>query len=131
MLRNQESIASLTKYLFYINAFIWMFFSITSLYILRGNPIYPQNMLGFIVVLMFCNSAALFLSGYWIKSRRTITKIFSITVLLVNILLTFTDEFGFFDLATLLLDIVLLCLVIFLIISNRRSEKSKFQERAG
>lgn len=36
-----------------------------------------------------------------------------ITVLVVNIVLTFTDQFGIFDLLTLLLDLILLALVLF------------------
>jgi hypothetical protein len=35
-------------------------------------------------------------------------------VLAVNILLTFTDQFGLFDFLTLLLDLVLLALVLLL-----------------
>ncbi len=44
--------------------------------------------------------------------RRRVWYYFALAVLAVNIVLTVTDQFGAFDLATLLLDLILLGLLV-------------------
>jgi len=98
--------------LFGLNAVIWLVFGVTSL--ARLTRIYPEQKLTYTIVglLMFGNVAALLLSA-WLAGRPwKWGYILALGVLLANILLTFTDQFGFFDLATLLLDLVILGLLI-------------------
>jgi len=69
-----------------------------------------------ISILMVVNAAAMVLSGIGIGRQKRVFLFFAILVLLVNILLTFTDQFGFFDLVTLILDFIL----VFLLVVNRK-----------
>ena len=52
------------------------------------------------------------LSAWGLGRGQTIFIYFALAVLLVNIILTFTDQFGLFDFLTLVIDVVLLELVI-------------------
>jgi hypothetical protein len=54
----------------------------------------------------------LLLSGVGIGKRNKIFYYFAIVLLAINIVLTVTDEFGLFDLITLIIDLVLLGLLI-------------------
>ena len=47
-------------------------------------------------------------AGIGIGRRRRLFYFFAMAILAVNIILTVTDEFGLLDLATLLIDLVLL-----------------------
>jgi hypothetical protein len=61
---------------------------------------------------MFGNMAAMLVCGIGIGTPNKLFYYLALFVLAVNIILTVTDEFGFFDFSTLLIDIVLLALVI-------------------
>ena len=97
--------------LFFINAMIWLAF---GLYTLLGMVSrYPGYVMVYIVgVLMLGNVTAMALSGFLIGKKNKWFFFFALFVLAINILLTFTDQFGFFDLATLVLDLVLFVILI-------------------
>ena len=59
-------------------------------------------------ILMFGNAAAMLLAGLGLATRRRLAFYFAIFILLVNIILTLTDQFGALDLATLVIDAILL-----------------------
>lgn len=63
-------------------------------------------------ILMFGNAGAMLLAGIGIGKPRRLFYLFAMAVLAVNIILTFTDQFGIFDLLTLLVDLALLAFLI-------------------
>ncbi len=102
----------IVRTLFFLNAVIWLLFGLISLYrIASGDNAYPITML-VIAVLMFGNVVALTLSGFVVKWPQKRWFWLATAVLLINILLTFTDQVGIFDLLTLLLDVTILSLLI-------------------
>ena len=97
--------------LFFLNAAIWVVFGIVSVIRLAGNA--GQGVTAVVVaILMFGNAGAMALSGALLGKRRLLFYLFALAVLAVNVALTFTDQFGAFDLITLVIDLVLLGILI-------------------
>ena len=97
--------------LFILNAAIWLGFGIVSVVRLGGNA--GQGVTAVVVaILVFGNSGAMALSGALLGRRRLLFYLFALAVLAVNVVLTFTDQFGAFDLITLVIDLVLLGILI-------------------
>jgi hypothetical protein len=97
---------------FYLNAAIWLSFGVWSLIrIMNQNP--EQGTTTWIVaLLMFGNVGAMLICGAGIGTGRVVFYYLAIFVLVVNIILTLTDQFGIFDLITLLIDLILLGILI-------------------
>ena len=103
----------LAQRLFFLNAFIWLTFGIMGiLRLARGNTT-PTITLWVITILMFGNVGALVISGWWLGKRSKWAFIFALAVLGINLLLTFTDQVGFFDILTALIDLVIVGLLIY------------------
>lgn len=98
--------------LFGLNAGIWLLFGIIFLLRQTGNGSAQQTVFFVIALLMFANGGAMLVSARLLAMRRRIFFFFAIALLLVNIILTFTDQFGVFDLLTLLLDLLLLGILL-------------------
>ena len=83
-----------------------------------------DNRLSAVIVAIFMlgNAVAMFISGLLIYRRIKWGYYFSVAVVALNIILTFTDQFGIADFLTLLVDIVLLMILISL--SNLYFSKS-------
>jgi hypothetical protein len=97
--------------LFFLNAVIWLILGIVSLLRLsRGSPIPIIMALG-IAIMMFGNASAMIVSGFGLRKWRGFYYL-ALAVLLVNIVLTFTDQVGLLDILTFALDLVLLGLLI-------------------
>ena len=96
--------------LFFLDAAIWIALGITSLLnVARGSTsIMTAIVIG---VLMFGNAGAMVLSGFGLGKWRGFYYL-ALAVLLVNIVLTFTDQVGSLDILTFLLDLALLVLLI-------------------
>jgi len=101
-----------TQLLFYLNAAIWLIFGLISLYRLQVNTV--TNEIAFLVIasLMFGNVAMLLISGYVLKWPHKRWFWLVTAVLLINIVLTFTDQVGIFDLITLLIDLLSLSFLV-------------------
>jgi hypothetical protein len=97
--------------LFFLNAAIWLVFGIESVVRFVGNGGLRVTAL-LVAILMFGNAGAMALSGVLLGKRRMLFYLFALAVLAVNVLLTFTDQFGAFDLITLIIDLVLLGILI-------------------
>lgn len=69
-------------------------------------------MAAIIAMLMFVNAAVLIWIGWGIGKGQRLYYYFGLLVLAGNIILTLTDEFGIFDLVTLILAAGLLILLI-------------------
>ena len=98
--------------IFRLNAVIWLVFGIISLVRLAGNPTHQTITLFVVASLMFVNVGAMLLSAWLISKRNQWLYLIALTVLLGNIILTFTDQFGLFDLITLVIDLILLGIML-------------------
>lgn len=103
--------------LFFVNAAIWLLFGVISLARMANQT--TQFTAALVIgVLMLGNVAAMLIAGVGVGQQKRWATAFGLAVLLINIILTITDEFGIFDLITLLLDGWLLALLI----ATRRHE---------
>jgi hypothetical protein len=98
--------------LFFLIGGIWIVFGVAALLGTVGGALGPSIVAWIVAGLMFANAGALIWIGWRLEEGDRRTYILGIAVLAVNILLTVTDEFGFFDLITLLIDLTLLTLLI-------------------
>ena len=98
--------------LFFILGTIWIVFGAASLIRMANSGTNPTITLWVIAVLMFGNAGALIFVGWGIGKRLKLFFYLGILVLAANTFLTVTDEFGVFDLITLILDLALLVLLI-------------------
>ena len=97
--------------LFFLNAAIWLVFGVVSVIRLAGNA--GQGVAAVVVaILIFGNAGAMALSGALLGKRRLLFYFFALAVLVVNVLLTFTDQVGALDWITFALDLVLLGIMI-------------------
>jgi hypothetical protein len=97
--------------LFLMNTAIWVLLGILSLAKLRSGP--NQVIVALMIaILMFGNAGAMLVAGIGIGRQNRWFFYLGIAVLLVNILLMFTDQFGFYDFITLAIDLILLGLLI-------------------
>jgi len=100
------------RWLLLLNAAIWLVLGLLT-------RVRPEGLSGldeafyWIIVGMMAANAALFLSSaIAIGIRRRAAWTFVVAVLAINILFTFTDQVGFFDLATFAIDAVVLALLL-------------------
>ncbi|MBN2549251.1 MAG: hypothetical protein JXB15_08845 [Anaerolineales bacterium] len=93
--------------LFFLNTLIWLILALTT---------YLQSAFSLswiLALLMLGNAAAMALAGWGLYKKDRRAYYFSLALLGVNILLTFTDQFGLLDGITLAIDLVLLGLLFF------------------
>lgn len=95
-----------------LNTAVWLTFGIISLLRLSLQNPEQIGVLSIVAVLMFGNVAALLLAAWLLSWQPKWGFYVALAVLLVNIVLTFTDQFGLFDLLTLLLDLTILALLL-------------------
>jgi len=98
--------------LFFVNAAVWLAFGVFSLVRLATGTAAQTLVLLVVAILMFGNVGAMLVAGAGIGTRRRPFYYFGAVVLVVNIVLTVTDEFGLFDFITLVIDLMLLGLLI-------------------
>jgi hypothetical protein len=106
------SLTRMTQALFFFNAAIWLILGITSLLRLANSSGGQPASLWMVAILMFGNVAALLLCGWGIGTTQKGYFYLAFLVLAINILLTVTDQFGVLDLATLVIDVILLGLLV-------------------
>lgn len=90
----------------------WLLFG--GLFLIRNTAgmSLPPGWAGLIGLLMFGNAAAFTLAGFGLGTGRRPYFYFSLLLVVVNLLLTVTDEVGLFDAITLLLLLILLVLLL-------------------
>ena len=98
--------------LFFIMSAIWIAFGSAMLIRIFNSSTNPTITLWVVALLMFGNAGAFLLLGWGIGRSNRLFFYLGILVLAANIFLTFTDEFGLYDLLTLIIDLVLLVLLI-------------------
>jgi uncharacterized protein YebE (UPF0316 family) len=101
-----------TRLLFFLNTILWLAFGVSTVAGVVSS--YQEDILmqWMVAIMMFGNAYAMMISGIGILSGRKIFYLLALTVIIVNIILTFTDQFGLFDFITLVLDGVILALLI-------------------
>ena len=97
---------------FVILGVIWLVFGVYSLFKITGGSTSQSNFAWIITGLMFINGAVLIWIGWGFREARRNYFFLALLVLGGNILLTITDEFGIFDLVTLLIAISLFMLLL-------------------
>ena len=109
---NRVNHVKIVQVLFTLNAVIWLSFGLYTLFGMADR--YPgQTIIVYVFgYLMLGNVGAMVLSGYLTGKPKRSFFYFGVFVLVMNIMLTVTDQFGFFDLVTLLIDLILLALLI-------------------
>jgi hypothetical protein len=101
------------RWLFILMGVVWLAFGVWS--IMRIGEVssnVPIEVLWIVAILMFVNAFLLFWVGWGIARGNSVYYYFGILLLAGNIFLTFTDEFGLFDILTLIIDVILLVLLI-------------------
>ena len=98
--------------LFNLMAVIWFILAMLTLF--QGGGLQSASIAGFLILaaLMVGNALGFFVLGLGIRSARRFWFSLGYVFLAINILLTFTDQFGAWDLITLILDILLLVLLV-------------------
>ena len=98
--------------LFFILAAIWLLFGILSL-IRMANGATDQTITMWVVaVLVVANAGAMLVAALGLRNRHRLCYYFALALLVANLVLTVTDQFGIFDLITLLIDTALFALLI-------------------
>jgi hypothetical protein len=103
----------IAQVIFFVNAAIWLIFGIAGILRLTNGTDTPVMVLWVITILMFGNVGAMLLAGFWLGRRSRGAFFFALAVLIVNLILTFTDQVGFFDILTALIDLGLIGLILF------------------
>ena len=98
--------------LFFVNATIWLLFACFSIFQMANTNSEQIITMGIFAALMSGNIAAMILSGIWLGKTHKQYYYFALIVLIVNIILIVTDEYGLFYIITLLLDLGLFGLLI-------------------
>jgi hypothetical protein len=98
--------------LFYLNAAIWMIFSVVTMGYIQYDPPVPIMVQWVIAVLMVGNAGAMAFSGYFLSKKARWSYLLAVIVLSINIILTVTDQVGIFDWITLLIDLVLMIILL-------------------
>ena len=92
--------------LFFLSSLIWLAFGAYTLLGMAGR--YPNQITIYVVgIVMIGNLGAMALSGFLLSKQNKRFYVFALLVIVVNILLTFTDQFGLFDFITMVIDLVL------------------------
>ncbi len=94
--------------LFLLNAALWLVIGGISLVRIAHNTTLPIAALCMIVVLMLGNAGVMIFCGWKMVKRPQRYYYFAVAVVVVNLILTVTDEFGIFDLIVLISNSVLL-----------------------
>lgn len=101
----------LAQGLFVLNALIWISFGGATMLRMSDTPELRVTML-VVAFLMAGNAVAMLVSAWGVSTGRSLLYWLAVAVVVINIALTFTDQFGLFDLVTLLLDLILLGLLV-------------------
>lgn len=97
--------------LFVLNTIVWIALGIESLLHLDARQPVPPIVALVIALLMFGNAGAMLLAALGLGQRKRLFVYFASALIAINIVLTVTDQFGALDLATLVIDVILLGLL--------------------
>ena len=97
----------IVRYLLGLSALIWAVFAFFTRYNLAEQ--YPEQGAPYdlIALMMVGNATAMLVAAWLVGKGKRLFYLLTLALMLVNIFLTFTDQFGGFDLATLILDLII------------------------
>jgi len=98
--------------LFFLNAALWIVFGALGLARMVSRPTEPPSIGWIISLLMLANAAVMLWLGWGLGKGRKLFFYLAIPVLVVNSVLSVTDQFGLLDLIALAIDVALLILLI-------------------
>ena len=109
----------LTRYLFFLNAAVWLAFGIASLLLraLDGGSLVRWV----ITVMMVANAAVMFWFGVKIITGQNRVFFLAILYIALNVALSLTDQFGWIDALILFLN---LCLLGLLFLTRHRMNQN-------
>lgn len=114
-------VVNTARWLFVLLGIIWLVFGVWSIScIMTESSGQPDALFWVVAILMFVNALLAIWIGWGIGRGNNLYYYFGLLILAGNIFLTFTDEFGLFDLLTLIINIALLLMLI--------AARSKFLE---
>jgi len=111
----------LARALLDLNAAIWLLLGVMTVVQGTGGGLGGPAATWILASLTAGNAAVMLWFGLHLGKGGRYTGAFAVLFLLTNIVLTVTDEFGVFDLITLVLDGVILALVIGVLVRGRRT----------
>ena len=102
----------IAQILFFLNTLIWLVFGVISL--VRVTDSYPGQAViaAVIAAMMFGNALCMFIGGLWLGKPGKASFFFALAVLAINIVLTFTDQFGWLDFGTFVVDATIFGLLL-------------------
>lgn len=112
-MRTPHNFVKIAAFLFMLIGFTWILFSINSTNRVLNSGDLPAWLIWVLSIMMFGNGLVLIAMSWGIWHQKRFFYWAGLAVLLLNIVLTFTDQFGFFDLITLIFDLGLFGFLIF------------------
>ncbi len=110
----KTNLFNITAGLFLLIGGIWIVFSLITIFRSANHSTMPVFLFWVLSILMIGNGVFLIITGWGIYHQKRSFYWFGLFWLAVNIILTFTDQFGVFDLITLVIDLGLFGLLIFI-----------------
>jgi len=101
-----------SQVLLWLSAGIWFVLGGFSLFGEPGDDSSQVATLVVIATLMFANSAMFIVVGLGLGIRRPWAWWLAVVVVIANLLLTFTDQIGFYDITTAVVDAAILALLV-------------------
>ena len=113
MSENKENnrLIKTAKALFFILAIVWFIFGITAAIETAKLPGASFQILIIVALIYIANAVLMFVAG-WGLGKAAIFYFFGVLLLVMNIFLSATDEFGLADLLTMMLDLVLFIILV-------------------
>jgi hypothetical protein len=94
---------------------VWLIFGAVTVYRLTAGKTYGHPAAGVVVaVLMFGNALAFLVSGWGLSRYPRFFVVISLLLVVVNIILSFTDQVGLFDILTAGVDVMILALLLWI-----------------
>ena len=109
---NKKKMLRTARLLFFALAIVWLMFGVQSVRRLTDGPEGWEFSETLIAAMMFANAGAYIFSGSGIGKWGRTGYVLGLAVVVVNMLLTLTDQIGVFDMATFALNLVLLTVLI-------------------
>ena len=98
--------------LFYVNTGIWLTLAAVTLTRPLNLDASPPEVRWIIALLMLGNAVATFVAGFGVGRNSRLFWYVGMGVLIVNLVLTVTDQVGLLDLVVLIVDLILLAAMI-------------------
>lgn len=103
----------ITQALFFLNVVIWLAFGAVSVtWMINHQEPNQAAAAAIVTIFVFGNAAAMLISGLGLGTHSRWLYYLAVAVIVVNIILTFTDQFGWADFITLVIDVIIFILLI-------------------